>query len=192
MNLSTIINTAKAINNSDEMNTLKGFMPTRVRINCRLLKDAFIAGALAGTPELIREITWHGNTIQLLRNDIALARMGRFPGAMVSIHQGVYIIHVNTAWDNAPDFIKEAILCHELGHVELNHVTSIQAGLKHNLSRQFGGRFAVERELAADKFACESGHAEGILQYLTDLEEQGVTSSELRERKTAVSIWINN
>lgn len=174
----------ETMNNVDTfLNPLKSHLPKSIRLQLSCMKESFLTGANFQEPELIGTTNLNGKEIQLVCFDFALLCCGIFPGAKVAKVNNNYIIFVNTKWKNAPEYIKESILAHEIGHIELGHLeTPTKERIILNVMRIFGFKSSTLIELEADEFAAQHGHGEGLTDLLKQLVNQGLVQKELKQR----------
>ena len=133
-------------------------------------------------PILLEKITLNGKEITLVEWELLALEIGDNPQAkIVKVGDEVTII-VNNAWSRADKKVKEAIIAHEIGHLELGHLDDAFKAALLNYKRKFGSKEATQREIDADNFAVEQGHGDGLLYWMSDLQKQGVTSKELNTR----------
>jgi hypothetical protein len=107
---------------------------------------------------------------------------------------GEFTILVNKAWQEAIRQEKEAILAHELGHIQCGHLEGLD--IFNLINRSLGMDSAIQIELEADKVAIDNGHMDGLEIVLDKIEklynEIGINLEEIHKRQDQLtSIWIN-
>lgn len=86
------------------------------------------------------------------------------PNAMVDMRESK--IYVNTAFTELPEYVQNAILAHEIGHIVLNHASTHYNKFTYPLQAKYGFGAGLQMELEADKYAADQGHdMKRVLEY---------------------------
>jgi Zn-dependent protease with chaperone function len=146
--------------------------------------------------EKIGETTYRGKKVHLKCLNYLFAVQGIYelPAAGVKEDDnGEFTILVNTAWMAASRQEKEALLAHELGHIQCDHLKGFD--IFSSINRTLGRDSAIQIELEADKVAIDNGHTEGLEIVLDKIEKfynkAGINLKEIHRRQDQLtSIWI--
>lgn len=192
---------------SININKVKKFVKDQVTATKLVTKDLIsfykenkgsIQEALA--PKEIGTTTFGQHDVMLYENEFIFACTGQraIPNALVAKTGVGMIIFVNQAWSKSSHMVKEAILAHELGHIQMKHleVKYPFEGYINMVKRSLDDYNQVEKELEADMVAMEAGHAEGLWDFLAEARNWTHkyfhhNSEELDERFEIVCEWLN-
>ena len=168
-----------------------------VKRNVKLQKDAYVELAQyikavvkdsdnVDLPIDVGKTNFQGKEVYLVKYNTLFLGANKFPSACVSKSQGKYIIFVNNALLNAPKDIRDGVITHELGHISLGHVEDRIEATIGNFKRLLGSSATTQRELDADRMACEEGFSDGLCQFLEMIEDFMPDCPEIKERLKAI------
>ena len=178
------------------INKIKKFVVSNVKGTVKGVIDTVSLLKEEGRPEVkdIGQTEFNGNTIYLKKYDLLFSMSGQknIPTAICLFMYDQYIILVNSAWENAPLDVQEAILAHEIGHIECGHFKkiaemSILDRLLLPIKRAYGDGFSIDMEREADEWGVKHlGTNKGYIQMLDNFLEHiqflGANDAEIYAR----------
>lgn len=146
-------------------NKVEKHLPKKVKLFAETVKAGYRVGAMEADITDVSD-QYLGRMV-LLCDDAVLAATGikDMPNAIVN--PKLEIIFVNTAFQKMPQAARQAVIAHEAGHTAHKHRIKPQDIFK----RMLGFESAVIREKEADAYAAQTGHREGLINFLCSTRE---------------------